>query len=46
MSSLRRANALAHAQTDRVPGTRQVKTTSVREWVCPDCDHFEDAEES
>jgi len=33
-------------QTERVPGTRQVKTTAVREWVCADCDHFEDAEES
>ena len=30
---------------DRVPGTREVKTKIVREWVCPECDHFEDAEE-
>ena len=33
-------------QTDRVPGTREVKTPAVREWVCPDCDHFEEVEES
>ena len=33
-------------QTDRVPGSRQVKVTTVREWICPECDHFEDAEES
>lgn len=32
--------------TDRVPGTREVKTKSVREWVCPECDHFEEADES
>ena len=29
--------------TDRVPGTPQTKT-KVREWVCPECDYFEDAE--
>src|SRR5688572_17120715 len=33
-------------QTDRVPGTREVKTKAVREWVCPECDHFEEVEES
>ena len=32
--------------TDRLPGTREVKTKVVREWVCPECDHFEEAEES
>ena len=30
--------------TDRVPGTPQTKTLSVVEWVCPECDYFEDAE--
>jgi YgiT-type zinc finger domain-containing protein len=30
--------------TDRVPGTRQTKTTKTPEWVCPECDYFEDAE--
>ena len=33
-------------QTDRVPGTREVKSTFVREWVCPECEHFEEADES
>jgi hypothetical protein len=32
-------------QIDRVPGTAQTKTAIVREWVCPECDYFEDAEE-
>ena len=30
---------------DRVPGTAQVKTTKLVEWVCPECDYFEEAEE-
>jgi len=33
-------------QIDRVPGTRETKSRPVREWVCPDCDHFEEAEET
>ena len=32
--------------TDRVPGTPQTKTTAFREWVCPECDYFEEAEET
>jgi hypothetical protein len=36
---------LREAQTtDRVPGTTQTKTSKSREWVCPECDYFEDAE--
>ena len=31
--------------TDRVPGTPQTKTVKVVEWVCPECDYFEEAEE-
>ena len=27
---------------DRVPGTPQTKTTKFREWVCPECDYFEE----
>ena len=30
---------------DRVPGTAQTKTSKYREWVCPECDYFEEAEE-
>jgi len=36
----------AGAITDRVPGTPQTKTTAFREWVCPECDYFEEAEET
>ena len=30
---------------DRVPGTAQTRTSKFREWVCPECDYFEEAEE-
>jgi hypothetical protein len=30
--------------TDRLPGTLQMKTAKTVEWVCPECDYFEDAE--
>ena len=35
-----------HDRTDRLPGSRETRTKPVREWVCPECDYFEDAEES
>jgi C4-type Zn-finger protein len=28
----------------RVPGTSQEIKTPLREWVCPECDYFEEAE--
>lgn len=28
----------------QVPGTSQVVKSEAREWVCPECDYFEDAE--
>ncbi len=28
----------------RVPGSSQEVKTTLREWVCPECDYFEDAE--
>ena len=31
--------------TDRVPGTSQTRVTKFREWVCPECDYFEEVEE-
>ena len=34
------------AQTDRVPGSHEPHTKRVAEWVCPDCDYFEEAERS
>jgi C4-type Zn-finger protein len=32
--------------TDRVPGAPKPVVAKVREWVCPECDYFEDAEDS
>ena len=32
--------------TDRVPGTRASVTKTMREWICPECEYFEDADES
>ena len=29
---------------DRVPGVSQATPRVVREWICPECDYFEDAE--
>jgi YgiT-type zinc finger domain-containing protein len=30
--------------TDRIPGTSQTRTKKTAEWVCPSCDHFEEAD--
>jgi hypothetical protein len=30
----------------RVPGNPSATARSTREWVCPDCDYFEEAEEA
>lgn len=32
-------------QVDRVPGSHTVRTRELREWVCPECDYFEEFEE-
>ena len=29
---------------DRVPGVSKPTPRVVREWICPECDYFEDAE--
>lgn len=29
----------------RTPGTAETKTVPAREWVCPECDYYEDVEE-
>jgi acetone carboxylase gamma subunit len=29
---------------ERVPGAPQTAIATAREWVCPECDYFEDAE--
>ena len=31
-------------QVDRIPGTSQVTTKAMKEWVCPECDYFEEYE--
>ena len=36
----------AREVTERVPGTSQTASATSREWVCPECDYFEDAEDS
>jgi hypothetical protein len=30
----------------RVPGTAQEVRSVTREWICPECDYFEEAEEN
>ncbi|MEX2270565.1 MAG: YgiT-type zinc finger protein [Vicinamibacterales bacterium] len=30
---------------ETIPGTRQTVKREVREWVCPECDYFEEVEE-
>jgi hypothetical protein len=29
---------------DRIPGQSQVVRREIREWVCPECDYFEEAD--
>ena len=30
----------------RIPGTGETPSQTICEWVCPECDYFEDAEET
>ena len=30
---------------DRIPGLSQTKVSRFREWVCPECDYFEEEDE-
>ncbi len=32
-------------QVDRVPGSHTYRTRELREWVCPECDYFEEADD-
>ena len=34
-----------HESIVQVPGNFNATVRTVREWVCPDCDYFEEAEE-
>ena len=29
-------------RVDKIPGTQQTVKREYREWVCPECDYFED----
>lgn len=31
-------------EIDRIPGTSEVKRRTLTEWVCPECEHFEEAD--
>ena len=31
--------------TDRIPGQSQVRISRFREWLCPECDYFEEEDE-
>ncbi len=35
---------VTHEVVSRVPGTSQVVKRPAHEWVCPECDYFEDVE--
>ena len=35
---------VAREVRDSVPGAGQTGVRTLREWVCPECDYFEDAE--
>jgi hypothetical protein len=35
---------IEHERSHTIPGTRQVVKEVVREWVCPECDYFEEPE--
>ena len=34
----------ARQTTDSLPGSGQTTTREIREWVCPECDYWEEAE--
>jgi len=31
-------------RSEAIPGSRQSVKREVREWICPECDYFEEAE--
>ena len=35
---------VAHQSAERIPGQGQSTVREVREWICPECDYFEEAE--
>ena len=39
-----RMRLIERTVVDRMPGTAQEKATKYFEWVCPECDYFEEKE--
>ena len=35
---------VAHNAADQIPGQGQMAVRVIREWNCPECDYFEEAE--
>lgn len=35
---------VTHKATDRIPGHSQASVHVLHEWICPECDYFEEAE--
>ncbi len=36
---------VARERIDHIPGTGQTSRQQVREWVCPECDYFEEVDD-
>lgn len=36
---------VSRERADRVPGTAETHQRVAREWICPECDYFEEASE-
>ena len=36
---------LIRERSENIPGTRQAVKREVKEWVCPECDYFEEADD-
>ena len=41
-----RMRLVVREQVSRVPGTSQEVKRPLSEWVCPECDYFEESEET
>ncbi len=35
---------IERVQVDRIPGTSETAKKPIKEWVCPECDYFEEHE--
>ncbi len=41
-----RMRLITRTQVDRIPGQSQTLKKEIREWTCPECDYYEDENES